>query len=301
MHDRIAELPRDFMEVRDTLLERYEGKNLDGLNVGRIHRYFDDAGLDVKPYIVVTPADLQDVNEVDRVSAFRGRFTGNTAPEGIYSPEMGISVVTRNTVLEDLNGPTYTEGLIIHEGAHSATGINVFLKTRGTQGYHNARSGLSLPQLDRYTGHLYEEGWADFHRGSYISRHHADGSLLEIRSTTGWHIGPEDKLSMVFNNRLTPLPFKYAKVVETGRVTTFSSALAAYTMELLMQVNPEIYPAMTASRTSVEGLRKFAKEVNELRPGLYIYLKSLGYSEEDFTRGLHTVIDVIFGGTDSLW
>ncbi len=294
MYERVEALPQVFTDIRDEYLDKFADKNLDGLNTNRIHEYFDENELDVKPYIVVTPGDLKKVNKIDKkVGTLRGSFAKGSGTEGLYSPEMGMSIILRNPRLEAKNGPAYTEGHIVHEGAHSTAAIASYLRKKESHSYHNARSGFAFPLLARSSGFLFEEGWADLHRGNYLSKHFEDGSLDQVREAAEWGRGPNETVSIELGGRQTPLPFKYVKVEEDGRLTSFPSVLAAYTVELLVQANPDIYPAMRESRANLEDLRDFAQEVNSLRPGLYPALRRLDYNEEDFARGLHMTLDEV--------
>lgn len=300
MYERVAKLPDIFTDIRDEYLEQYSGKNLEGLDIDKVNQYFAANDLAVKPYILVTPADIERVHNIDKAGLLRGTLASG-GREGLYSPEMGISIILRSQTLEARNSAAYTEGLIVHEGAHSMAGIACYLREKGPGSYLNARSGFALPQLERSSGFLFEESWGEMHRGRYMAQHYDDGSLDLVRRAIGWKRGPEEVMGINLDGRLTPLPFKYLKIAENGTVTALQSSLAAFSMELLIQVNPDIYPAMYKGRTEHAGLSDLARQVEAIQPHLYATLRRLDYVQGDFARGLHMIIDEVISDPDVAW
>lgn len=289
MYDLVPSLPSDFSVIRNNFLDRYQGKNMKGIDADRIDDYFASRELNTKPYVLVTPRDLERVHKIDTAGSLRGIF--KNGGKGAYVAELGMSIVMRDPKLEKMNSSMYTEGLVVHEGAHSTADISPILRARGTNGYQVNRVGMAMPQADVNTGFALEEGWADIHRADYLSLHVSAGSLAKVGKVLNWKKDPDDMIYIPLLGRRTPVPFKYTYLDYSAHPIMSNSSIAGFALELLIDADPEIYKAMHAGRSNIEGLRNAARRIDALSPGLYTKLRQGGYGEGAFSAALHSVID----------
>jgi len=291
MYERVSGPPKQALEIREKLLKKYAGKNLEGLNIDRVNAYFASENLVTKPYIVVRPKDLKRIARIDKLNSLGGR-------KAVYSNWLGMSIIIRDPVLEAKNSAAYTEGLIVHEGAHSTASLTHFLHNKATNHYRSRRLGMALIDSTRGSGYFLEEGWADYHRGKYLGQNYQDGALDGIAKALNWNDAPDHLTFIGINGRESPLPLKYLHVAEDNRPTALTSSLAGFAVELLIQTDPEIRTAMLTGRSDITGLREVARRVDSLSPALYPTLRQFDYSQNDFSEGLHTTIDAL--GSDPL-
>lgn len=279
-----GELPQDFADSRERLLEAFAGENLEGLDTERIDAFFADRDLHIKPYIVVTPADFGDLKALDGLNVLDDIYIKGF--EGTYSTYLDLSVVCRNPDLEVLNGTAYTEGLIIHEGAHSAFELLSFRRKFSTQKYSSNRTGFVTWGNRHEAGAFIEEGFVDFHRGEYMAENFKAGSLDGLKSVTSWEGSPHDLLNITPGFDPLYLPFKYGKVDLEGKRTAIISSLAGYAFELMVNSNPELLPAAYRSRTDEEGMNIIS---DMLGAQSLDWLYGYKYQQDDFEAGLDLV------------
>lgn len=288
MYEVVESLHPDFEAISSQLSEKYAGRNLNGLDVDRVHDYFNTNDLAIKPYIVVGPEDLETVNAIDTSGSLRHMLNPKT--DGIYSPELSMSVILRNPKSEELNGPIYTEGLMVHELAHATAGIRQYLRVKGTNGYQVARTGYVVQQM-KLSGAFIEEGWADYNRVNYLRMHLDANTINPIASALRMPNDLNALLNLYLGGRPIAIPMSYIKLSEAGRPIISDCALPGLAMDILTKTKPRILTALHAGRSTIHGLRALATEIDNVSPGLYHDLRQLQYNQEDFTRGLHMVMD----------
>lgn len=197
----------------------------------------------------------------------------------------------------------------MHELVHANNGYLRYVSPSENT-FYIPRVGFCLPQNQSSWGWFLEEGWADMHRGNYFAENTSEEERKKLIGVLRFgNIGMEDTVP-VYNislHRFLPIPVKYLYLTPDGKPTFKTSSYAAYGLELLCRINPEIRNLLIEGRKSVEGLRKLAQTIDKIQPGLYRILQSVDYTEKDFAEKLYTVISslkdrnqAVSASTDSL-
>lgn len=258
-----------------------------GLDTARVDAFFRAQGLTPQPHIVVAEADRPAFSQAVQA-------VGLNAPpgdkDGVYFGAVEAIAVFRNEALEELNGPLLTEGVLVHEKAHSTDryGDNLtYEETLNGISYETPRTGHLVDKHGNTEGSYYEEAFAELMRQKYL------------REAAGRQQGliPEKGRSISFGDSIQ-LPIKYAYVVEDGKGAAPNGAIAAYGMEQLINRDPGIFNAMIAARGSADGLREVAKRIDAIQPGLYVKLRKLSYDAADFFEGTGHIIDTLHAGDE---
>lgn len=270
------------------------------MDTKRVEQFIQGKGLPTKPYIIF---DSNDADRVEQIAANSNllRNSFHNGAHGLYSPEMDLVLVRRDKKLEEKNGGIYTEGLLAHELTHASSMYQGYV-TSGKQDFYTPRVGFCLPQNETPWGWLMEEGWADMHRAEYFAKFATDEQKQKIDSVMNFgQLNLEDTVPITTpRGNALPLPVKYLYLAENGGPTTKSSSYAGYALELLCKKDPSLYLTLKEARSSVEGLKKLAAQIDKISPSLYSYLQTSDYSEEDFSKKLQGVISKTYGETKSL-
>jgi len=298
--DILSEIPSAFSLVREQLIREFPREKVIGLDTKRAERFIEEKGLPVKPYVIFDSNDYDKVEKiVGNTNLLRNAFQNGV--NGIYSPEMDLILVRRDEKLEKMNGGIYTEGLLVHELAHASSMYQGYI-TSNKQRFYTPRVGFCLPQNNTPWGWLLEEGWADMHGAEYFSKFATEEQKRRIEDIMKF--GPlnwEDTIPIVTpKGNILPLPVKYIYINEKGGPTIKSSAYAGYTIELLCRIDPTLYSILKQARSSVEGLRKLAIQIDRISPSLYFLLQTSDYSENDFSTRLQEVISRVYGDVRNL-
>lgn len=274
--EQVLEMPRDFKSVRDKLLKEFPKEIMADVNTKRVEEFIRSEGLKVKPYIIFDIEDLPKVRKiVGNTKLLRETF--KNGERGLYSPEMDLALVAREKDYEKVNGVIFTEGMLVHELAHSSSMYQGYV-TSDRRGFYTPRLGFVLPQNKIPWGWFLEEGWADMLRANYLAKH----ALLATKS-----LGE------------TNPPLEYCFITPEKKLCTISSAFAGYALEILCKKSPSLKPLLIEARSSVEGLRKVVRALEEIMPGLYKTLQTGDNTEEEFFKKLTFVISN-FGGNEFL-
>jgi len=299
--ERTFEMPQSFESVKNRLLTEFPKEKIEGIDTRRVEDFILQQGLEIKPFIVFDRKDLQKVRKiVGETGLLRSVFSNGEC--GLYSPEMDMVLVVRDKDVEESSGAIYTEGLLTHELAHASSMYQGYV-TADQKGFYTPRVGFCLPQNEMPWGLLLEEGWADMNRANYFKEHASveDKRKLENSLQFG-DLDMEDTVPSSHpskSNEMIPLPIKYLYITADGRPTTKSSAYGGYALELLCKKDPSIKPLLIEARSSVEGLRKLARAVDKIIPGLYKSLSVGDYTEASFFEKLTYVIENVAGGTEN--
>jgi hypothetical protein len=284
-----CDAPPEYAEISDKLLETFSGKNQEGINTERIAEHLAEQPLPAKPYLLVRPQDLPTLEALDTANLITPEFTEERM-EGAYSPELGLSVIVRNPELEALNGPAYTEGLIVHEVlGHSTSQTNMLARDVKSGQYGTVQVGLEtrVPGTDSHT--FLEEGQADYQRAAYLAKYAHAGTLDKVTKAMGLSHHTQGGNRFTVDGRPTTLPTKYLKVDQHGRLSAITSALAGYAVEQLLTAHPHVGPLLTNARTSLAAQEVLKQSLDQISPGLAGQLGRLQYTVSDFNRGLHIV------------
>ncbi len=173
-------------ELRRKILDAIENKT-EGINTERVERFFNSAGLSLTDYRLITRDQVPQVNDLMKDIYFEGE------EKGYHITTLDIIFVLRNPTEEEINGPEYTEGILVHELAHGATEYAVrsdvmleeripirfgsltvpyFTKKHKELLRHNFRTGFAHQWTgSTYKGFFLEEGFAEMMRAQYMSQH----------------------------------------------------------------------------------------------------------------------------------
>ena len=292
--DRISEMPTSFESVRTQLNKEFPKDKIEGLNTQRVEDYIQQEGLTVKPYIIFKREDLPKVKKiVGGTNLLRSVFNNNEC--GVYIPEIDMVLVARDKDFEDINGPIYTEGLLIHELAHASSMFQGYV-TENHQGFYTPRVGFGLPQNKTNYGWVLEEGWADMLRGEYVNKNASVTEKYAIEDSLRYGpINLNDTIQINSPVGILPIPAKYTYVKPDGAPTCKSSSYAGYALELLCRQNPLLKISLGEGRKSLEGLKKVSNEIDKISPGLYLKLQKSDYSDASFSNALAFVITDVLG------
>ncbi|MBF6299059.1 hypothetical protein IU459_16135 [Nocardia amamiensis] len=292
-----VETPAGFPEAVDThlqtlrqgIIERFPS-DLEGLNMDRIDSFFDKRDLRRSP-LVVWPYDRQEELTkyiTDTIGPFESMERG-----GVYIAPLDLTVAFRDKALEEANGgPEITESLIVHEQAH---GSNAHHITRAVAPEHGTLPNIEVPRHGQAThshgektvGLFLEEAFADYTRGQYLEEIGMKNGVLNLEGRmTTTHDGYDKEL---------PMSLKYAFRLTDGTLTSSPSSHAAMALEMLLEKDPDLWPAMLKGRHDVDGLREVAQRLNAIQPGLYKTLRDNFNGEMVFHEGLGYVVEILKG------
>jgi len=309
MKDRIipygilVDMPEGFKKIRKKLLRSVRSK-LEGVNIKRVNEFSRSIALLPGVVRVFEDADLPKIRSIlDPMNLLRGAFS--QSENGMYIPEIDVSLVRRNSEMEETNGPFSTECVMIHERVHNSSACPYYTVLNNALPYemYRSRSGLCLPQNEAVSslgpwGYFFEEGTAELcaslYRKTYREETQRKKILRELQRPEEWteesliQFGEQDK-SRYF------LPVKYLLSGPDGPVVSVSS-FAGFGLELLCIKDPSLWEALILGRRKLSSLRKIPKIVNGISPGLYGQLARYGYTDDEFIDGLRRIIVTVFGG-----
>jgi hypothetical protein len=291
--------PPEWIELRDAYLNRYHGKNTDGLDIDRVNDFTSQQGLEAAPRIFVTPDDLDNVHQMEKYGVLKNILKRGGL--GVFSQEMGLTIIKRDPRIEAHNGPLFTEGIAVHEDRH-ATAIRV-PHIENDNGFKFVPVvGQSVVEGDKVFGQLLEEGECDFYRAQYMTQHAGAGSLAMVLEYLGLPQGHPIESTIMYTNegKPTPLPIKYIGIKPNGSLGAATASLAGFAVELLIEADPRIKDALRSVRTDKTKLPDLAEKINALRSRLYPRLNEIQYTAPDIMRGLQTVIRKVSGGTNKV-
>ncbi|MET8876874.1 GNAT family N-acetyltransferase [Nocardia sp. NPDC004604] len=259
-----------------------------GLNLDRVDSFLDGLGLHLATVVLVDSVRMPELLRFVRESI------GLDAPEleGWYLAVLDVVIVFRNSEREALNGPEYTESQIVHEVAHGSS-RHALLRSvvSSTDTGHSlamviARTGHVLELPAGPIGRVLEEGFAEYVRGRYIDSLGLRDGLLRNESPGNYSRTRADGVQVA-----QPAKYMYRDVGD--RLAAPFSASAAQIIDLLVAVDPLLWPALVRARNSVAGLREVAARIDAISLGLYRKLRDDFNNEELFPPALDYVIAVL--------
>ena len=295
-------MPPAWLLLRKEILEQIPSK-LEGLHTENVRAFFESfPGIVLNECVIFDEEDLPKLRELLVPSGLLDEDSlGEKKADGCFVAEIRLSLVKRLREYEAANGTIFTEGLLVHELAHSSSEYAQYIKPSPTL-YATPRTGFSIltEGFSTARGSFLEEGFADMLRGQYVEEYATD----EWKTATqipelGSHCSPNTCVNVTTKigyQHLLPLKYLFRNP-KTQRIGYTTSSPAAFGMELLARKNDELYPAILSARHDVESLRDVARIINDIKPGSYSFLQKLKYSNEDFERGLRYIIDEIYNGT----
>ncbi len=311
----VKSMPEDYKILRDYLIENLSSKT-EGLEIQRVNDYIKSLGLDLKKIIVLESTDLRKLN-YQLTSLFQSLEIPEFEPQclGRYLSEIDLVIIIRNRDFERLNGTIFTESLLVHELAHGSYNFGFYtpligdrIPTKPTDKHTFTRSGfntLSTTEKNKIVsnrGNFLEEGFAEMLRANYVKSNMPEDFRKKIMNKLGHEESSPINKAATKNFKLDDfnyeykMPIQYAYFQPDGKLIHAASAPAGIAFELLCKKNPRLYPALIEARSSPEGLRRVAKILDVIKPGLYSKLTKLQYNDKDFTQGLKYIIDTLYNG-----
>jgi hypothetical protein len=232
----------------------------EGLRMDRVHAFRESVGAPNKVVRVLSPADYR------QALILAGKDPNRLAP-GKYLELIDVIIVRRDPELEALNGPEFTESIVVHElvghGSNQHHDLEVTTQTRkGRFGRREAsivprlaRLGLMVATSEGSDGTALEEGFAEYERGLYVAN--------VLGRPEGFAEGyPADN----------PVS-RYTHLERAGDGGTqpalFEGAITAVILHEIISRNPDLLTALRKARHSEVAVEAVAEYVNDVVPGLY--------------------------------
>ncbi|HEY4515387.1 MAG TPA: hypothetical protein VJJ22_04540 [Candidatus Paceibacterota bacterium] len=242
--------------ARERLLSEIK-QDTEGLDLARLERSYKNLGIPAHSYyLVFNERDKKKVADIlkaydlnDKVFLHKGW--------GTYYPELDLVLLIRKEKMEEANGSTYTESVLLHEWVHS------------TKQFANTEYGQ---------GWFFEEGFADLQRVKYLAHLPKKKQASSVDILVKVPI-PETELSF-------KLPSKYVSVGENGETTGIIPSIAAYGLEKLFAICPGLEQNLLEVRNGRQDLGSTKKLIDRVALGLFDRLMKLDYTAKDFLKGL---------------
>ena len=278
-----------FTRIREKILEKFLSKT-EGINIERINSFFESKKLRTPSLLFVEEKDLPAL--LEEVNTRLGSDITLEGDNGIYVPELDLAIVKRKGRAEALNSSFHSEMIAVHEIAHGTSQFRDFYFTRTESGRYDPqllRTGFQIHDDTRW-GAFFEEAFADYMCSEYalanIPEDRWQDLAQDIEEIVQNHEPIQKNTSLLQDSPhgIIEVPAIYTIKVDGG-VGMTASAYAGSAIYLLKRIEPGIENVLIQSRGSVEGLRRFARIIDTLEPGLYMALRSLPYEEESFEYG----------------
>jgi len=288
-----TEMPEKFKLLRERIRREIPDRR-EGLNTPRVEDFVRSQGLSLSEYLIFDEESSKQLSSILTSEGFRPVDVEHLG--GRHYPELQLCTIRRFKEYEEVGGPINIERNMVHELAHASSAYNLYLEDGG---YHGMRVGFSSDKGEG-TGYFLEEGFAEMLAAEYVKQNVSTADEDKMAETLGSD-ARFDSLDIVAEIRnekgetMYKLPLKYFLL---GTKSHAMSSPAGFAMEMLCKQNPKLWPAIIKSRTSAEGLREVARNINEIDPSLYEKLRAHLYDTDGFQRGLHDTVKAIGGWLD---
>ncbi len=288
--------------MRELILEKIPSVE-DGLNLKGAKKFLQGLNIPIKDHIFTDQKGLESFNTLSSKHKFHPYLIGKFWL-GAYFEELSMVIINRSRCHEDTDGPEVSEGIYIHEQAHSLNGYkHCVVEDKKVE---LSRIGLAVGPYQEERGIFLEEGLVDMIRAKYIEKNsspklktaafsHSEKERRDPNSKLLYTYTPDKNSRGPHKSTFTfPMPIKYLyRASRYGRLDYIPSALAGFGMELLCKKSPELFETLLRARTNVEALRQVPQILNSLSPNLYPRLRSLKYTEKDFLEGLKIILEEV--------
>jgi hypothetical protein len=269
----------------------------DDLGLDDVDNYFAESGLSTAPASIMTPDEFL----VCAKEMIRKGYRHHSLSDMITTLERGVPLteVTAARYLDDLGrvivlrSPgeiTEPKRIILltkvaHEKAHSTgadeedTMVCLEENLDMHNGFRQSRGGFAVyDEIEGQAGFFMEEGYCELKAIDYV------------RDRLGLPTGlwTNDRQYQPVAGVILPSAYVMYDP-DTGAPETALGAIAAYGLELIRDVEPELQAALDESRTSVHGLRRVARIINSVDPRLYSRLLRTRLSTYGFSSALTTI------------
>lgn len=270
-------MPEKWRRVREHFKAEIK-QNREGLDTGRVEEFIRSQGMEVKDYIVFDKEEEGHVTELLRQHHLLD--SSEKCDEAWYSANVDLAFIKRRDY------DFATESGLAHELAHASSNHGYFKK--GKKIVLN-RIGLAILEGDNEdrNASALEEGFAALIANRYTARYITPQDLNLLAQAAGMEpeaepFGPGDVKITVQNSatqRQHDIALEHWYITPDGNLAWVDSIFAGEALGLLCEKDPELFPALVRSRTSVDGLREVAARIDNISPGLYPKLSGLGYSK----------------------
>jgi hypothetical protein len=289
------------LEQPDTAARYYAAKreqalatlpnHTEGLDLDRVARFATGWGIPFRDFIILDPADLPLLAEIDQVLGC------GESSLGWRMPNFDLSVVMRHPDIEEANGPEIFEGVLAHELTHGAgpeCSLEPWETEEGQTIYVQKQYYWVKSSEFHIEGEFLSEGTAEYVRAAYnqtIGRPHGyaghDQEWVAVSSASA-----DDPLWVrsVYAYRTSGEQNEVAYVAQDDPATAFRAAsLAGTTLHVLKDGNPQLVHALHASFKSQQGIDDTMALIDQQHPGLSGRLTRLQHTKQDFEQGLRLV------------
>lgn len=292
----------DINQMRDMLRTLHAPEQEEGLNTQRVASFLQGMGFTMKPYIIL---DTERIEEsiaflqsnklleplvLPRIPSF---FTIPSV-EGFYSAIVDLIFLKRNKKLETGQSSVTRESFLVHEQIHAN-----HLAAYGADNPHNQESYVNFRSgwITRESNSFLEEGYAYMLDVEYRKRFLPSEEKVKLSLGTG----DIDSLTYTDTDIDNLIPTRYLFVANDTIVSTIDPvySIAGFSLELLVKMNPFLYPALQEARKSVGGLQTCIQVFNRIHPGLYIKLRNTPPTEEGSSETFRYIKDCVLEVTTS--
>lgn len=164
---KVEKFEREISKKRKAIHRKMKKRhNVRGLNIEAVEEYMDRNSVSPHRYYVLDEDDREfAIKYMDGVLE-RDRDYSNLGGRAYH--QEGVALVFRDREDEEHNGPSVTEGAIVHELYHMGTNhLSVFHRDDGTA-IMSRRGFVTYDTDGESRGHFFEEGAADLSRKQYI-------------------------------------------------------------------------------------------------------------------------------------
>jgi hypothetical protein len=309
----------EWRDLRNKICEAIPSRK-EGLDIERANNFLADINITAKDYIFITDDDIPVIKKLFKEHHFEEELFEEEnrigmyfrVCVGVYFGELDLIFVNRSKCCEEKNGAVVAEGIYVHEQAHASNGYTSCAIVEGR--VEQARIGFFVGDKLKNQGAFFEEGWADFVRAKYMEKYmsnktkrvlfgkNSDITSVNLNKTMVRMSAEEMELKLngffpLANSRRCQLAAKYFYVANDNGISNDVPAPSGFGIELLCKKNPELFDLLTQARGDVSKLREVPKIINKMSPGLYLRLRQLECTEEDFIKGLKMIIDEVSSGS----
>ena len=291
-------------QIRKKLFEAVPSKQ-EGLDLERVKNFLKDWGLEMKDVLVFDPKDFPKILEVLKNSGFDSALKRDWNENflGTFIPEFDLAFLERSEELEKASGITHTESVLVHELAHASSMFGGLIIEHGGEtgeiSIGTPRVGFGLRSPEKEQGYFLEEGFAEMVRGNYIEKFAMEEEREKLRKALSGNsdTGIFNKNKVKVTNKKTGeafnLPLKYFFLCPDGEVKMGLSSLAGFGLEVLCEQKPLLKKQLAAGRKNINELREIPKLINNIKRGLYVRLRPLQYTADDFFSGLSYIKEAV--------
>ncbi|MCU0652775.1 MAG: hypothetical protein MUD10_00760 [Candidatus Pacebacteria bacterium] len=292
--------------MRQKLVEKFGGKNLEGIDWQGAVDFVREAGLPEAPFIIVDreneKSDFLKITEnikgypfeavsIEESNTEAGKLRPEISNEecgGVYGSGLGMAVVFRRSTDE----PIEIEKNLVHELTH---GGRVEYSARG----RFADNGVIIEGDD--LGILMEEGIAGLMEYAFYEKKR--GETKKACLAEMFHCDYFDSNNILSiegqDGGFMPLPLKYLTYVNGNFSYSFSSC-SGFIMELIFEAISGFKEKMIEARSMPDGVKIISRILDEYSPGLYSELRQPKCEVVDFAEKLAVVIKKTKGSMEEL-